>query len=210
MSGWPELLTWDYVIQVLKDLIAIVGAAVTLYAAIKALRHFYSEWHNRRQFDDMRALCEGRVGRAIKYFAPAVLFAFDGRGGVWAQIVSEDMSPAPKVVVGIRLKSEGPRHDTKIFDNYERVRLHVRGWDLLVPKDLLAAYRQKKILLVDDYVDSGATQKEFVDFLVEKHNWSRDNVRTFSVFAKSNARFKPDFIATTVPSLPELPYMTPR
>ncbi|WP_187646966.1 phosphoribosyltransferase [Nitrosophilus labii] len=51
--------------------------------------------------------------------------------------------------------------------------------------------RRKKILIVDDIIDSGETMREVVKII--KDRYPRTDIKTAAIFYKKGADFKPDF-----------------
>jgi len=208
MSNSGNLSMWSGLWNVAQVVVAAMGAFVTAGVAVTSLRSAVDEWRERRQFDDMRALCRGRLASRVRSFEPNVLFAWDGRGGVWAEIIADALKPRPRVVVGLRLKHEGPKAATKLFAGYNVLR--ARDWNLYIPKTLFDDFGAKRVLFVDDYVMTGSTIRAFIDYAVREKHIPGENVSTLAVLALRKASPAPMIVGSSLRREPELPYMVLR
>ena len=124
-----------------------------------------------------------RIERA---FDPNVLFAFDSRGGIWAQALAELAGVDTPIVTGFRLKSTGPRKASPLFSG--STALEAGRWSLLLPKAFLALPRETRVLIVDDYTDTGTTCALTKKYLVESAGWPEAGVRTLTLITTANTR----------------------
>lgn len=144
-----------------------------------ARRRERRSWTHR----DLLELCH-KLTPEISAFAPDAFFSFDARGGIWAQTLRDLSASRAPVIIGFRLKATGPRKSSPLFDATDVIA--TQRWSLMIPPALLRLPRDAKILLVDDYTQTGETVQISKQRLVERHGFDPARVRTLALVIASH------------------------
>ena len=145
-------------------------------------------------YRDLEALCESTIEK-VQVYNPHILFAFDARGGIWAQYIAEKLESLTgcitPVIIGFRLRNKGPRKQSVCFEECRRI--ETKRWHLFVPPALHMLPESRpnwsscRILYVDDYASSGDTCVAFRDYMVQQLKASQENVRTLTLISTEEA-----------------------
>lgn len=169
----------------------------------------------RRRYD-YRELSDlvSAVGDGIRDFRPEVLFSFDSRGGIWAQLIVERLGLNAPVIIGFRLKPTGPRKPSiqSCFEQCHLIETYSRSaaqpnkarWHLLVPPALIRLPNNKRVLFVDDYTSSGDTCWAIKQFLVGERGFPEESVRTLALVSTEGTAAEgrlPDFSPHITPAM---------
>lgn len=147
--------------------------------AVRRIRHY--------SFLDLMRLCDG-LRDQVREFDPDVFFAFDSRGGLWAEMFFDYLTHRVPVIVGYRLRNTGPRKSDLAFK--DSTRLGTGRWDLYVPPAIAALPRTAKILFVDDYSATGDTCVTLKRHLVDTLGFPKSNVKTLTLVTAPDAQSK--------------------
>jgi hypoxanthine phosphoribosyltransferase len=142
----------------------------------RRLRHY--------TFRDMMALCD-QMRDEVRAFDPDVLFSFDSRGGLWAEMFFDYLTYRIPVVIGFRIRNTGPRKGELGFSSYTK--LETDRWHLYVPPILALLPRTTKILFVDDYSSTGASCTVFRRYMIDTVGHPPESVKTLTLITSPQA-----------------------
>ncbi len=187
-TGW----TGDTAADCYLDLLETIGdklqrSDIADYAVYRRIKKRNPEVQSKRRlrhftYRDMLALCD-KIRDEVRSFDPEVMVCFDSRGGLWAEMFFSRLTYRIPVIVGFRLKRDGPRKSDMVFRDCDLIQ--TERWDLYLPPAVTSLPRNTKVLFVDDYSHIGDSSFRFKSHLPEA-------VKTLTLITSPGAAHKPD------------------
>jgi len=186
-NGDPEADCYLELIEAIGE--RLQRAELVEYAIFRRIQKSNPTANSKRRlrhytYRDMLALCD-EVRDHVRTFDPDVMFCFDSRGGIWAEMFFDRLTNRIPVIVGFRLKSSGPRKSDLVFNDCHLIQ--TPRWSLYVPPLLTSLPRSTKILFVDDYSHTGETCARVRSYLVDELGWNASAVRTLTLVTSPEA-----------------------
>lgn len=153
--------------------ITVISVILAVYSIIQQRRAQRQNALLRREdqtitWDDIRGAVADltqqirkKKGRAWR---PDFLFSFSSRGGIVCEMMARDLCPGVPQLTGITIhKSES----SKCPDIAGYIRMETLKWTVYIPEHV-EAFHNCRLLLVDDYVQSGNDIRAFIKHLADK------------------------------------------
>ena len=165
-----------------KDIFNIIFGISTIIALLSTIYygHKSSKLEKQRKKLDWTDLqsCANDMGKQLKKsgFKPDILFTPGLRGATFANLIQNEISEKTPVYVGLSYWKETiPVCESK--EGY--ILLETNKWYVLIPK-LLLSQKDKKILIIDDYVMSGDFLQSMIKILTDS-GLDKNNIQSMAV-----------------------------
>jgi hypoxanthine phosphoribosyltransferase len=171
---------------VFSTILAVIGIVLTFYFGRKTLK--LEKEKITLDWEDVEIATTDLSSSIKEKFKPDIIFIPDMKDGTIGHMIKSYLSTESftiPIMVGILVwknvpeKSEIPEFIKPSYDNCE-----TKKWRAYIPKEIIK-YKEKKVLIIDDYVLSG-------DFAGELRQWFRTNG-----FEENNIKFA-SIITTSV------------
>lgn len=162
-------------LNIIFGLITLISLAFTIYYGQKSSKLE----KNRKKLDwtDLQS-CANDLGAKIKKdnFVPEIIFTPGLKGATFVNLLMNEFTTQVPVFVGISYWKESFSSED-LIDEHELV--ETNKWYVSVPK-LMLKQKEKKILIVDDFVMSGDFTYNLVELLI-KNGFEKEKIKTMSV-----------------------------
>jgi len=163
------------IINLSFGIVTVISLVATIYFGRKAIK--LQKIRKRFEWSDIQSSAND-LGSRIKRdrFNPDLIFTPGLKGGTFVNLLINELSKPTPVYVGISFWKAGVLEQTEISD-YDII--ETNKWYVSIPKSLLKQ-KDKKILIVDDFVMSGDFLFKLVELLV-LNGFKKDNIRSVSI-----------------------------
>ena len=130
-----------------------------------------------------------------KDFIPEIILIPNEKGGVLANFLKKSLPYNAVCIFGIGMPKKRANIDDTYYVSNDFINFSTAKWDAYLPKCLFE-YRDKKLLILDDFTMTGDFLEKLKDTLTNTVGFNDDNIRSMclatTIFAKENNK-EPDY-----------------
>jgi hypoxanthine phosphoribosyltransferase len=169
----------------ISAIISIILAIISLVYAFYSNREMKKVKNKLVRYDwnDIeRAIHHLALKKKYRDFNTDAIICISGPGSIVANLFLTQTNTYLPIFLCI---SEKKDNDNSFFKNnicnsYDV--FSTRDWTTYIPKDVMC-YKDKKIMIIDDTVNTGETINALCDYLISKYSYNKNNIMKVSVFA---------------------------
>ncbi|MBC9812389.1 hypothetical protein H9Y05_07870 [Crocinitomicaceae bacterium CZZ-1] len=162
-------------LNIIFGIITIISFGLTIYYGRKSSK--LEKSRKKLDWTDLQS-CANDLGNRMKKdnFTPDVIFTPGLKGATFVNLLVNEINNQVPVFVGISYWKES-FNDEELIDEHELI--ETNKWYVSIPK-LMLKQKNKKVLIVDDFVMSGDFTSKLVQLLIE-NGFKEKNIKTMSV-----------------------------
>ncbi len=166
---WPSIVlgTW--------------GALGTIISFISFIQYHKEKRKNKSiKWDDLQIAITHMYKKIKEEFVPDILFIPNEKGGVLANLIKKNLKLCTPCIFGIGVSKKYTKYkiNNNLIDDYYI--FETTKWIAYLPK-ILKKYKDKKLLVIDDFVMTGDFAFELKKKLVHDIGFDESNIKIMSL-----------------------------